>query len=85
MAERTAALAAALLVVVLTGCSSGRSCDELGALVEQRDAARDEFSALVADRSTGRAVTEAEVEALHDRLHDLEQRAYDLEQQCEDR
>jgi hypothetical protein len=69
---------AAVVAVLATGCSS-RSCDQLAPLQAERDEARAAYSALVA---TGQADPD-ELLAVHDDLHELEQRTYELEQSCE--
>ena len=75
-------MAAAALLAGLLGCSSGASCDDLPGLTEQRDAARQESARLEAEHARGEA-TEAELDASHDRTHDLDTRVFDLSQTCD--
>lgn len=69
---------AAAAVALATGCS-GQSCDRLGPLQGERDQARTAYSELV---GTG-AATDDELLTAHDELHELEQRAHELERSCE--
>jgi hypothetical protein len=69
------AAAAALLAA---GCA-GQSCSRLGPLQAERDDARDAYSALVATGQAG----QDELLAAHDALHELEERAHELEQSCD--
>ena len=75
-------LAAAALVLALSGCSDGASCDELPALTQERDAARQESARLQTAHDRGEA-TEEQLDAAHDRTHDLDTRVFDLSQKCD--
>ena len=72
----TRGLALAAVVASLSGCT-GQSCDGLGDLQSERDAARASYQAQLGDGSTEEQL------ARHDALHELERRAYELEQSCE--
>ena len=72
----TRALTLLVLASSLSGCA-GESCDGLGDLQAERDAARTSYQAQLDVGS------ESERLARHDALHELEQRAYRLEQSCE--
>jgi hypothetical protein len=69
---------AAAVGLLAAGCS-GQSCDRLGPLQADRDEARAAYQSLVA---AGSADSD-ELLAAHDQLHELEQRAHELEQSCE--
>ncbi len=76
MSGRARVLLAAAALAVLPGCA-GRSCDDLAALQDERDRAREAYLALA---RSGASTTETE-RADAD-LHALERRVHDVEQEC---
>lgn len=78
--RRLLAVAAALGGTLATGCS-GSSCEDLPALTDRRDEARDRYEAVSTERAAGRA-TEQQLDEAHDVMHGLDTRVYDLGASC---
>ena len=74
-------LPAALLVLAATAGCGGQDCDGLPALRAERDAARQAYAELV---DAGSASAD-ETAVADDRVHDLDARVFDAEQECADR
>lgn len=74
---RLLACAAVVTVLLTTGCA-GTSCQRLGALQAERDEARAQYLELV---GSGTATAEQTSAADAD-VHNLDRRAFDLEQDC---
>lgn len=86
LTERLGRLLAACAVVVgAAACRSGQSCEGLDALTQQRDAARQDYAALVDEGRTGGPAAADDVDAAHDRMHEAEAGHEQLRAACEQR
>jgi len=78
-------LAACAVVVGAAACSNGQSCEGLDSLTQQRDAARQDYAALVDEGRTGGTAAVEDVDAAHDRMHEAEAEHERLRAACEQR
>ena len=76
---------AAAVALALAACSSGQSCEGLAAATEQRDAAREDYAALVDEGRAGGPAPTADLDAAHDRMHAAETAHEELRAACEQR